>query len=288
MNRVALLHSGGKDSVLALAALQRDPSVTVVTLVATVTEGDNRLAMHRIERPLIEAQAASLRCSLEIVQVPHAASNDRYERAMNQTIARLQKAGVEAIATGDLHLVAIRAYREGWLAGLGMKALFPLWGRSSPAVVRGFIDAGYRATVICIDNARMPIKAIGEELDQRWLDALPPGVDPCGESGEYHSFVHDGPGFAFPIPIAERTIYQEGRFSFADLRLAPCSTCVRCRAPFACGAASGAPQCWCMAEPPVLPDQNQAACFCPRCLAHIAASHATERTARGPLAPTDP
>jgi uncharacterized protein (TIGR00290 family) len=266
MRHVALLHSGGKDSVLALAALRSDPSVTVTALVATFTENDDRLAMHRIRRPLIEAQAASLRCNLEVVRVPHGASNDQYEKAMNRTLIRLRDAGVEALATGDLHLAPIRAYREAWLARLGVQPLFPLWGRPPAAIVHDFLAAGYRATVICIDHERLPVTSLGKELNQEWLDALPPGVDPCGEGGELHTFVHDGPGFAFPIPIAGQTLSSDGPFSFADLRLGPSSTCAQCGAPFACGAESRTLRCWCMAEPPVLLHEDQATCCCPRCL----------------------
>ncbi len=269
MRRVALLHSGGKDSVLALAALRLDPTVRVVALVATFTEEDDRLAMHRIRRPLLEAQAASLRCSLEVVHVPNGAANVCYEQRMNQMAAKLRGAGVEAIATGDLHIEAIRAYREAWLARLGIRALFPLWGRPSAEMVHDFIAAGYRATIICIDHDRLPEESVGREIDRSWLDALPADVDPCGESGEYHSFVHDGPGFAFPIPLAERSNYRDGRFLFTELRLGPCSTCARCKAPFVCGAASPPKGCWCMACPPADLDLDleQATCFCPRCLA---------------------
>lgn len=267
MRRVALLHSGGKDSVLALAALRLDPMVQVVALVATFTEEDDRLAMHRIRRSLVEAQAASLRCSLEVVHVPNGASNVVYEERMNRTLATLRDAGVEAIATGDLHLEAIRAYREAWLARFGIQALFPLWGRPPADLMHAFVAAGYCATIICVDHERLPTESVGRAIDQAWLDALPAGVDPCGESGEYHSFVHDGPGFAFPIPIAERSSYQDGRYSFMDLQLGPCSTCVRCNAPFVCGAASPAQDCWCMTCPPAALDGAQAACFCPRCLA---------------------
>ncbi len=275
MRHVALLHSGGKDSVLALAALRIDPTVTVVALVATLTEEDERLSMHRIRRPLLEAQAASLRCSLEVVHVPTGASNAIYEQRMNRMVAKLQRAGVEAIATGDLHLEAIRAYREAWLARIGVGALFPLWGRPPADVVHALIAAGYRATIICIDHERLPEESLGRAIDQSWLNALPAGVDSCGEAGEYHSFVHDGPGFAFPIPIVERSRYRDGRFSFMDLQLGPCSTCARCNAPFVCGAASPSQDCWCMACPPAALDREQATCFCPRCLAQRDVSSAS-------------
>ncbi|MFN0300853.1 MAG: ATP-binding protein [Burkholderiales bacterium] len=267
MRRVALLHSGGKDSVLALAALRLDSTVQVVALVATFTEEADRLAMHRIRRSLLEAQAASLRCSLEVVRVPNGASNAVYEQRMNRVVEKLRGAGVEAIATGDLHLEAIRAYREAWLSRLGIQALFPLWGRPPTEVVHAFIAAGYRAMIICIDRERLPEESIGREIDQSWLDALPADVDPCGESGEYHSFVHDGPGFAFPVPLAERSSYRDGRFLFMELGLGPCSTCARCKAPFVCGAASPSQDCWCIACPPAELDSEQATCVCPRCLA---------------------
>ena len=267
MNRVALLHSGGKDSVLALAALRCDPAIDAVTLITTFTEGDDRVTMHRVRRPLIEAQAASLRCELTAVHVPHGASNVIYEHAMNRAVASLRDTGIETIATGDLHLDSIRAYREAWLARLGMRALFPLWGRPPSTIVREFIEGQYRAIAICIDHTRMRPESVGREMNKAWFDALLPGVDPSGEGGEYHSFVHDGPGFAFPIPIASQAIHRDDRFSFADLEPGHCSTCAQCSAPFTCGAEIRTAHCWCMTAPPVALDQDQATCICPRCLA---------------------
>jgi uncharacterized protein (TIGR00290 family) len=267
MEKVALLYSGGKDSVLALAALRKDPSREVVALVATFTQADDRLAMHRVRRPLIEAQAASLKCPLVAVHVQGGASNSTYEAAMNRAITQLRDQGVQTVATGDLHLDDLRAYRVQWLRALGMQAHFPLWGHPPELVARAFVDAGYRASVICVDRNCMPIDSIGKEFDHPWLDSLPAGVNPCGETGEFHTFVHDGPDFAFPVPIGNRTLYADQRFSFADLQLGRHSTCTACGAPFACGAESQTEHCWCMAAPTITPDSSAAACMCPRCMA---------------------
>ncbi len=267
MEKVALLFSGGKDSVLALTALRKDRSREIVALVATFTDTDDRLTMHRVRRALIEAQATSLKCRMEAVHVPVGASNASYEQAMARTLMRLRDEGVRTIATGDLHLAEIRAYREAWLGTLGLRPLFPIWGHAPERVAREFVDAGYRAAVVCIDRDRMPVESVGKTFDHPWLDALPAGVDPCGEGGEFHTFVHDGPGFAFPIPIAKQTVYSDQRFAFAELELGPHSTCTVCRTPFACGAELQTEHCWCMAEPKITPDLSAAQCMCPRCLA---------------------
>ncbi len=276
--------------MLALAALRRDPAIDAVTLITTFAEDDDRVAMHRVRRPLLEAQAASLRCELAAVHVPRGASNVLYEHAMNRAVASLRDTGIETIAAGDIHLESIRAYREAWLAQLGMKALFPLWGRPPSTIVREFIDREYRAIAICIDHERMRPESIGLEMNEAWFDALLPGVDRCGEGGEFHSFVHDGPDFAFPIPIASQTIYREDRFSFAELELGRCSMCVQCGAPFTCGAETRTANCWCMTAPPVVLHPQQATCLCPRCLAQrkTPVASATARSARDPLSPTGP
>jgi uncharacterized protein (TIGR00290 family) len=267
MEKVALLYSGGKDSVQALAALRKDHTREVVALVATLIDAENRLATHRVRRELVEAQAASLKCRLDVVHVPRDASNATYEEKMNRTLTQLRNEGIETIATGDLHLEEIRTYREKWLNTLGMRAHFPLWGRAPALLAEEFIDAGYRATVTCVDRARMPIESAGKAFDHDWLGALPSGVDPNGEGGEFHTFVLDGPDFAFPMPIANQTLYSDERFAFADLQLGPHSTCAACGAPFACGAALPAAHCWCMAEPKITPDVSATKCWCPRCLA---------------------
>ncbi|MSQ19577.1 MAG: ATP-binding protein [Betaproteobacteria bacterium] len=283
MEKVALLFSGGEDSVLALAALRKDPAREVVALVTTFTDPENRLAMHRIRRALVEAQAASVKCRLEAVHVPLGASNRTYQDAMNRSLTRLRDEGVRTVATGDLHLQDIRAYREAWLRTLGLQTVFPIWGHSPFLVAREFVDAGYRAAVICIDRDRMPAESVGKEFDHGWLDALPAGVDPCGEGGEFHTFVHDGPGFAFPIPIARQTPYSDQRFTFAELDLGPHSLCTVCNAPFTCGAELPAEHCWCMAEPKIAPDLAAATCMCPRCLADTI----TRRSGPDPLVRRD-
>jgi uncharacterized protein (TIGR00290 family) len=215
--KTLLAWSSGKDSAFALHVLRSLEDVEVVGLLTTVNETFDRVPMHAVRRSLVEAQAAAAGLSLTVATIPHPCSNATYEEVMAGTIAAARAAGVQAIAFGDLALEEIRTYREHMMVGTGLKALFPLWGRPTAALAHGMIEDGLHAIVTCVDPRVLPAALAGCAFDQAFLDRLPAGVDPCGESGEYHTFAWDGPMFRRPVPVrVGETVTRDG-FVFADL-----------------------------------------------------------------------
>ncbi|MBI4323057.1 MAG: diphthine--ammonia ligase [Candidatus Omnitrophica bacterium] len=214
---VLMCWSGGKDSSLALQAVLQDPALNVEALLTTVTEGYERISMHGVRRALLEQQAASLKLPLEQVRIPIQASNAVYEAAMRDVLMRYQARGVSRVVFGDLFLEDIRRYRERNLAQLGMQGLFPLWLKDTAALARAFIAQGFRAILVCVDPNQLDPAFCGREFDEALLRDFPPGVDPCGERGEFHTFVYDGPIFQRPIPVAKGEIVEREGFWFCDL-----------------------------------------------------------------------
>lgn len=215
--RVALSWSGGKDGALALHELRRGRAFEVVELLTTVSEGAERVTMHGVRRALLERQARALGLPLRLVPIPERASNEAYEAAMARALEGLRTADVRRVASADLFLEDVRAYRERQLARLGMEALFPVWGRGSAAFVRRVLEVGFEALVVCVDTRALDASFAGRPLDAGLLDALPPGVDPCGERGEFHTFVVNGPGFAEPVRCRPGALHRDGPFLFCDL-----------------------------------------------------------------------
>ncbi|HEX4070806.1 MAG TPA: ATP-binding protein, partial [Planctomycetaceae bacterium] len=201
MKRVLLSWSSGKDSAWTLHVLKRDPSVTVVGLLTTFNESADRVAMHAVRHILVEAQARAAGLPLWPVMLPWPCSNDVYEARMQQAIERARQEGVTHIAFGDLFLEDIRAYREQKLAGTGIDPLFPIWTTQSetPQLAREMLAAGLRAVVTCVDPKQLDPRFVGRWFDGDLLAELPPGVDPCGERGEFHTFCYAGPMFREPI-----------------------------------------------------------------------------------------
>ena len=215
--RVALSWSGGKDSALALHALRADPTREVVALVTTVTGGHDRIAMHGVRRSLLHAQAASLGLPVIEVAIPQRCSNDAYESAMEAAFARLAADGVPEVAFGDLYLADVRAYRDRLVARGGLAALYPLWKRDTAVLAREFIALRFRAVLVCVDPAQVDVAFCGREYDDALLDALPSSADPCGENGEFHTFVYDGPGFRAPVVVERGQHVERDGFWFCDL-----------------------------------------------------------------------
>lgn len=199
--RVVVSWSGGKDSCMALAALRAGREHDVVGLLTTVRREDGRVAMHGVSRDLIERQAAELGLPVTIVEVPAGASNTVYEQAVAAALPPLVEAGVSTVAFGDLFLADIRAYREQLMARLGLTPIFPVWGRDTRAFIAEFIEQGFQAIVVAVDLARLDLGFAGRLIDAAFVADLPADVDPCGENGEFHSFVFDGPGFATRIGL---------------------------------------------------------------------------------------
>jgi uncharacterized protein (TIGR00290 family) len=207
--------SGGKDCMLALWHARA--SFDIAALLTTVTRDFDRISMHGVRVELLRRQAESLAVPLHIVEIPHPCSNAIYEQAMTNAWAEQQSRGIEAVICGDLFLEDVRRYREERL--FGEKAcVFPLWHRPTGELAREFIRFGFRAVLCCVDTQTLPAHFAGRDFDESLLNDLPAGVDPCGENGEFHTFVHDGPTFQTPIPFnrGERVL-REQRFSYCDL-----------------------------------------------------------------------
>jgi uncharacterized protein (TIGR00290 family) len=217
---IVLSWSGGKDSSLALDELRGDGRFEVVGLLTSVTRGYDRISIHGVRRELLEAQAAALGLPLFEVTLEPTATNESYEAAFHAGVERVRAAHPELrhIAFGDLFLEDVRAYRERLLSASGVSALFPLWGRATPALAREFVARGYRAHLVCVDTTQLAGDFAGAAFDAALLAALPPAVDPCGEHGEFHTFVFDGPIFARPVPVAiGEVVLREKRFAYCDL-----------------------------------------------------------------------
>jgi len=217
MKRVLLSWSSGKDSAWSLHVLSQDPSLEVVGLLTTLNEAFDRVAMHAVRRELLEAQAEAAGLPLQAIPIPWPCSNEQYERIMADVCTRARTAGVEAVAFGDLFLRDIRAYREQQLRGTGLEPLFPLWDLDTRALARDMIAGGVRAKLTCVDPKRLAPAFAGRDFDQRFLDDLPAGVDPCGENGEFHPFVYAAPVFDRTLPVQIGEIVERDGFVFADV-----------------------------------------------------------------------
>jgi uncharacterized protein (TIGR00290 family) len=212
----ALSWSGGKDSALALWRLRRERLQPDV-LITTVTERYERISMHGVRRELLARQAEALGLPLVEVVIPPDCVNDAYEALMAEAFAAAPLSDVEAVAFGDLFLEDVRAYREERLATGGKRGLFPLWGRDTTALAREFLKAGFGATLVCVDPRALDPSFAGRRYDEQLLTALPAAVDPCGENGEFHTFVTAGPIFAAPIACETGAIVERDGFVFCDL-----------------------------------------------------------------------
>jgi uncharacterized protein (TIGR00290 family) len=212
--------SCGKDGAFALHEVR--PHLEVSGLLTTVT--DDVVAMSRVPVACLHAQAAALGLPLRTVDLPWPCPNDVYEARNGAAVAALRAEGVDELVFGDLFLADVRAYRERSLAGTGLRPRFPLWDRPTDHLARRMLDAGLRALIVCVDPAQAPPEIVGRVWDEDLLRELPPGVDPCGENGEFHTFVTDGPGFAHPVDVAPGEPYQRDGFHYVPLRLRGPST----------------------------------------------------------------
>jgi len=214
---VLLSWSGGKDSCLALWELQHDGDLRVEALLTTVTKDYGRISMHGVRRSLLQRQAEVLGLPLHEVQIPKGASNADYEAEFGRALSRYRSLGVDRIAFGDLFLEEIRAYRQRLLSALGMTGLYPLWGRDTRRLIREFIRLGFRTVVVCVDPTKLDPRFAGRIIDERFLDEIPASVDPCGENGEFHTFVFDGPLFSAPVRFSLGEVVLRDSFWFCDL-----------------------------------------------------------------------
>lgn len=217
MTRIVLFWSGGKDSALALEALRLRGNCTVAALLTTFTRAYDRISMHGVRRELALAQADAAGVPLIEAWIDRGANNADYEAAIDATLAPLRGCGVTTAAFGDLFLADIRAYRVRLMQRLGFRSCFPLWGRDTRRLARQFLAAGFLARLCCVDTRHVPAEFAGCEYDQHLLETLPAGVDPCGENGEFHSFVCGGPIFRRVLAVARGELRHDGPFTFCDL-----------------------------------------------------------------------
>ena len=215
--KALLAWSSGKDSAWTLHVLRQRGDVEVVGLLTTINEVHDRVAMHAVRTALLQTQAAAAGLPLWPVPIPSPCSNREYEAAMSAAIRRAQDAGITIMAFGDLFLEDVRHYRETQLASTGITPLFPLWGLPTKELAAHMIQGGLRARLTCIDPKQIAASFAGREFDESLLADLPPGADPCGERGEFHTFAYAGPMFHRPIPVERGEIVTRDGFVFADL-----------------------------------------------------------------------
>lgn len=217
--KILLSWSSGKDAAWALHSLRR-AGTPPAGLLTTVNDAFGRVAMHAVREELLEAQAEAAGLPLVKVRIPYPCPNEAYETAMATACADAVAAGFTHVAFGDLFLEDVRDYRIQKLAGTSLTPLFPLWDSPTEALAREMIAGGLQARLTCVDPRVLDAAFVGRAFDADLLAALPPGIDPCGERGEFHSFCHAGPMFAQPIPIAAGEVVTRDGFTFADLVMA--------------------------------------------------------------------
>lgn len=217
---VFLSWSGGKDSALALDALSQDPGIDVAGLVTSVTSGYNRISIHGVRRDLLHLQASRLGLPLVEIPLQPQCTNDEYEAAFHAGLRSISRdwPNVSHIAFGDLFLEDVRAYRERLLEGTGFTPLFPLWGIDTRTLARRFIAHGFVARLVCVDTTQLDGNFAGRVFDEELLADLPAAVDPCGERGEFHTFVSAGPSFGDSIPYqVGEMVLRDNRFMYCDI-----------------------------------------------------------------------
>jgi len=214
---VLMSWSGGKDSCLALYEIQKSSDYRVAALLTTITREYDCISMHGVRRELLEKQAASLGLPLHPILISKGANNEEYETAMAQAFNEYHQNGIDSVVFGDLFLEEIKAYRDQFLARHEMKGLYPVWQRNTTSFIKKFIELGFKAVLSCVDSKTLDKSFAGKTIDDDFISSLPANVDPCGENGEFHTFVYDGPNFTQPVEFAlGETILREG-FWFCDL-----------------------------------------------------------------------
>ena len=216
MKRVLISWSSGKDCAWALHRLRQRSDMEIVGLLTTINSEFDRVAMHGTRRSILEAQAAASRLPLWSIPLPWPCSNEIYEQRMAEACHRAVAEGVDAIAFGDLFLRDVRSYRERQLAPTGLEPLFPLWEIPTSDLARDMITGGLRAKLVCVDSRQLDPAFAGRDFDAALLHDLPAGIDPCGERGEFHSCVYDGPMFAHPVALEPGEIVDRDGFIYAD------------------------------------------------------------------------
>jgi uncharacterized protein (TIGR00290 family) len=217
--KALLAWSSGKDSAWALHEVRRAGELEVAGLLTTVTTTFGRVSMHAVREDLLDRQAAAVGLPCTKVRIPWPCPNERYEAEMATALAAARAEGVTHVIFGDLFLEDVRAYREKSLAGTGIEPVFPLWGRDTRALAAEMVEGGLRAVLTCVDPRALDGRFAGRSFDAALLAELPASVDPCGERGEFHTFVWDGPMFGAPIAVTPGEVVEREGFVFADLMI---------------------------------------------------------------------
>ena len=216
--KVLFTWSGGKDSVLALYEIQKRDDQKVVALLTTVTEDYDRISMHGVRSILLEHQANSLGLPIEKVYISKNSSNEEYEVKMREVLQKYLTTGVSSVVFGDIFLEDLRKYREDNLSKIGMKAIFPIWKGDTIELARGFIDLGFKAVITCVDSNVLDRAFVGRLYDHQFLSEIPSTIDPCGENGEFHTFVYDGPIFEKRVSYTKgEIVFRDNRYWYCDL-----------------------------------------------------------------------
>jgi uncharacterized protein (TIGR00290 family) len=213
--------SSGKDSAWALHEVRRRGDYDVVGALTTVSETFSRVSMHGVRNELLAAQLDAVGLTPTLVHIPFPCPNDVYESRMETTLAAAKAGGVTHVIFGDLFLEDVRAYREQKLASSGITPLFPLWQRPTAALAREMIEAGVETYLVCVDLKQLPKTFAGRRFDEKLLADLPPEADPCGEKGEFHTFVAGGPMLSRKIPVQAGEVVEREGFAFADFVMNP-------------------------------------------------------------------
>ncbi|MEM8847384.1 MAG: diphthine--ammonia ligase [Bacteroidota bacterium] len=222
--------SSGKDSALALHYLLRDGNTSIDCLLTTVNSHYDRVSMHGLRRSILEAQAEAVGIPLDILQVPENPSMEEYNTLMKNKVSELKSKGYTRTVFGDIFLEDLKQYREDMLRPLGIESVFPIWKKDTKALLQEFLELGFRAVVVCINNSKLDKSFLGKELSMEFMEQLPEDVDPCGENGEFHTFCFDGPIFKYPVAfeLGEQTFRayddpsdksEKIQFGFCDVLL---------------------------------------------------------------------
>ena len=216
--KVLFTWSGGKDSAMSLYELRKSHDYQIAALLTSITEDYDRISMHGVRRVLLEQQARSLGLPLEMLYITRNSSNEEYEAKLKEKLLQYKSQGVSSAVFGDIFLEDLRKYRENNLAQVGMKGIFPIWKRDTTELAHTFIDLGFKAIITCVDSKVLDGKFVGRYFGNQFLSELPATVDPCGENGEFHSFVYDGPIFNERIRFRRgKIVLRDNRFYFCDL-----------------------------------------------------------------------
>jgi len=217
MEKVIVSWSGGKDSALSLYEIERSGKYQVVSLLTSISEHYDRVSMHGVRREMLELQAQALGLPLIKIPLPRDCSEEEYESRLMDILGQVKSDGIKRVVFGDIFLEWIKDYRERNLARVGMTPILPIWGRKTAELSRSFIRLGFKAVITCVDTRVMPRSFLGRVFDESFLAELPPGVDPDGENGEFHSFVFAGPIFRESIPYTLGRTVSRDSYGFRDV-----------------------------------------------------------------------